>query len=185
MEGRALGLRVKLGWALAIVVRADDDGQPTFVARDELRFAAADGVFGYHAAMDAEPEARWAIIAEAADRAADAATDLLAGAVEGHDVATVGLVVGRGVRRIPLDRILASSSLFHTAEAEVLQDAFAEAAARLDVPCVRVPFAATEADASWGVIGGLGKAAGTPWRKDHKFAATAAWVALRATAGAG
>ena len=153
------------------------------MARDELRFAPEDGAYAYHEAMDVEPDERDAVIARAAGRAADAATDLLADAVDRHGTTHVGIVVGRGVRRIPTERILASSQLFHTAEAEVLQDAVTEAAERLLLPCTRVTFADAEADADWPAIDGLGKAAGRPWRKDEKLAATAGWVALRSSAG--
>lgn len=177
-EHRALGLRVKLGWALAIVVASDRDGRPLVVARDELRFTAGDGAFAYHAAMDAAPEERASVIASGEERAADAATELLGACLADHDASPVGVIVGRGVRRIPLDRILASSRLFHTAEAELLQDAFVEAARRLSVPCTRVPFDAAESHAQWDDIGKLAPTAGRPWRKDHKLAATAGWIAL-------
>lgn len=175
---RALGLRVKLGWAMVIVVERGVTG-PVVVARDELRFSAEDGVFAYHTAMDVEPEQRDAVVAEGAARAADAATAQLVEALDRHQATRIGLVVGRGVRRIPLDRILASSQLFHTAEAELVQDAFAEAAERLTVPCTRLSFAAAEADPDWPTVNDLGKVAGRPWRKDEKLATTAGWVALR------
>lgn len=184
MEGRAIGLRVKLGWALAIVVSADEDGSaPTIVARDELRFGPSDGAYAYHQAMDVEPSERDAVIARAAARVADAATALLSEAVGRHDATRAGLIVGRGVRRIPTERILASSRLFHTADAEVLQDGFTEAARRLSVPLTRLTFAAAEADESWAVVSVLGKAAGPPWRKDEKLAALAGWAALRGAPG--
>ena len=175
---RALGLRVKLGWALAVVVEPDESRQPAVVARDELHVGAAHKIFGYHAALEAEPDERAHVVAAAAARAADAATELLADALAEHDADVVAGVGGRGVRRIPIDRILASSQLFHTAEAEILQDALVEAAERLGVPCRRVPFADIESDPSWPVISGLGKTVGPPWRKDHKHAATAAWMSL-------
>lgn len=178
VEHRALGLRVKLGWALAIVVCADGDERPQVVARDELRFAAGDGAFAYHAAMDAAPDERASVIAGAEERAADAATELLGTCLADHDASPVGMIVGRGVRRIPLDRILASSRLFHTAEAELLQDSFTEAARRLSVPLARVPFEAAETHGQWADIGQLASRAGRPWQKDHKLAATAAWIAL-------
>jgi hypothetical protein len=174
VEHRALGLRVKLGWALAVVVAAGEDERPHVVARDELRFAAADGAFAYHAAMDATPDERASVIASAEERAADAAAELLGTCLADHDAATVGIIVGRGVRRIPLERILASSRLYHTAEAELLQESFTEAARRLSVPCARVPFDAAESHAQWDYVGKLASRAGRPWQKDHKLAATAA-----------
>jgi hypothetical protein len=177
---RALGLRVKLGWALAVAVERDPDERPAVLARDELRVAPHHRIFGYHEAMEAEPDEREAIVAAAAGRAADAATELLAEAAAEHEVDAVAIVVGRGVRRIPIDRIIASSQLFHTAEAELLQQGFAEAAARLGLPCRRPTFAELEADADWPLLATAGRAAlGPPWQKDHKLAATAAWVALR------
>lgn len=175
---RALGLRVKLGWALGIVV-SDVAGTPAVVGRLELRFAAEDGVYAYHQAMDVEPDERRGVIAEAADLAAVAATERLAAAVGEHAITRIGIVVGRGVRRIPLERILTSSQLFHTAEAEALQEGLIEATRRLLLPCVPITFSSAEGHEAWPVISRLGKVAGRPWRKDEKLAATAAWAALR------
>jgi hypothetical protein len=175
---RSIGLRVKLGWALAVVVEADGDGRPSVVARDELRVGPAHRIFGYHEAMDVEPDEREAAVSAAAERAADAATDLLADATAEHETDVVAVVVGRGVRRIPLERILASNQLFHTAEAEILQTGFVEASARLGLPCHRVPFADLEGHEAWPAIADLRRTVGTPWQKDHKQAATAAWIAL-------
>lgn len=179
MNARALGLRVKLGWALGIVVEPDpaDATKPFVVARDELKPRGV--VMGYHKALDAPAEERAAIVAEAAEQTADAATAALLDAIDEHGVDRVAIVVGRGVRRIPIERILASSQLFHTAEAEVLQDGFVEAADRLGVSCRRVTFAEAEDDEAWADVDGLAKQAGRPWQKDHKFAATAAWISLR------
>jgi hypothetical protein len=190
--GFGLGLRVKLGWAVAVAVDVDPaSGAARVVGRGEPRLDPSGGIFGYHAAMEAEPEDRASVVAAAAARAADAATDELADtiaaieeSVGGAVVASVGVVVGRGVRRIPLDRILTSSQLFHTAEAEVIQDGFAEAARRLGLPVVRVTVADAEADDSWPHIDGLAQAAGRPWRKDEKLATVAAWRALRSGRGA-
>lgn len=173
-----MGLRVKLGWALAVVVERDGSSLPVIVGRDELRVPPSRRIFGHHDALSSEPAERDAVIAGAVDRATDAATDLLAEAVADHDADVVAVVVGRGVRRIPVDRILASSQLFHTADAEILQEAFVEASARLGLPCERVQFREIEEHAAWSVVNNLGRVAGVPWRKDHKHAATAAWIAL-------
>jgi hypothetical protein len=173
---------VKLGWAVAIAVDADPgEGRARVVGRAEPQLDRSGGIFAYHAALEAEPDERPAVVAAAAERAADAATDALADTLDAlaTEVTAVGIVVGRGVRRIPLDRILASSQLLHTAEAEVLQGGFAEAAHRLGLAVVRVTFADAEADESWPHIDGLAKAAGRPWRKDEKLAAVAGWRALR------
>jgi hypothetical protein len=173
-----MGLRVKLGWAHAVAVEVGEAGAPVVVSRDELRVAPRFRIFGYHAAMDADPTEREAVIAAAGERAVEAATELLAEALADHDADVVAVVVGRGVRKIPLERVLASSQLFHTAEAEILQRGFVEAAATLGVPCRRVTFADVEAHESWAQISSLGRVVGPPWRKDHKHAATAAWIAL-------
>jgi hypothetical protein len=175
---QALGLRVKLGWALGVVMRPGEDGTPVVVAREELRVPPASRIFGYHEALEVPPDQRKEVIGAAAARAVDAAADLLMVAVADHAVDRLAVVVGRGVRRIPVDRVLASASLFHTAEAELLQDGFVEAAGQLGLACRRMAFADIEADPAWPEIGRLGKVVGPPWRKDHKHAATAAWIAL-------
>ena len=174
-----MGLRVKLGWALAVVVEEGDHGGPVVLAREELRVDPTEHpIFGYHAAMEAEPEERDRAVAGAAEHAADAAIELLGDVAHRHGVDVVAIVVGKGVRRIPIERILASNQLFHTAEAELLQDGFAEAAQRLGLHHERITFAHIEGDAAWPVIGDLRRTVGPPWQKDHKHAATAAWIAL-------
>jgi hypothetical protein len=174
---------VKLGWALAVFVTPapDDPARPWIAGRGEAHLDRSHGIFPFHAALEAEPSEREAVMAAAADGAVDAATDALADLLADSDldVDVIGVVVGRGVRRIPVERILASSSLLHSAEAEVLQDGFVEAARRLGVVVVRVPFADLEADEVWPVVDRLAAQAGRPWRKDHKQAATAAWIARR------
>ena len=179
----ALGLRVKLGWALGVLVTGAprDPSQPWVAGRAEAQLDRRAGIFPFHAALEVEPAERQAAIAEASARAVDAATDALADVIdEAEDqVDVVAVVVGRGVRRIPVERILASSQLLHSAEAEVLQVGFVEAAHRLGLPVVRVPFADLEGDVVWPVVDGLAAQAGRPWRKVHKQAATAAGIALR------
>ena len=182
----ALGLRVKLGWALGVFVDADPDdpSRPFVVTRGEAHLdRSSGGIFPFHAAMDVSPDERESVIAACSERAVDAATDALADLVDSVDVevevGVLGVVVGRGVRRIPVERILASSQLLHSAEAEVIQVGFVEAAHRLGLAVVRVPFADVEADEVWPVVDGLAAQAGRPWRKDHKQAATAAWIARR------
>jgi hypothetical protein len=43
-----------------------------------------------------------------------------------------------------------------------------------------VGFADLEVHEAWPWIAALGRTVGTPWQKDHKQAATAAWIALHA-----
>ena len=181
--GCALGLRVKLGWALAVYVDAapDDPSMPFVVGRGEAHLDPTGGIFPFHAAMDVEPAERDEVIASTSSRALDAATDALAELLDEapSEVDVIGVVVGRGVHRIPIDRILASSQLLHSAEAAVIQIGFVEAAHRLGVTVSRVLFADVESDAIWPAVDGLAGQAGRPWRKDHKQAATAAWMARR------
>ena len=127
----ALGLRVKLGWAVGIIVSQTDEApEPVFISRCDMRFAASDGVFAYHAAIDAAPPDRSSVVAEA------------------------------------------------EAEAELLQDALAEAAEDLGLPCHRVTFAEAESSDAWAAVSAWHRDAGRPWQKDHKLAAAAAWTAL-------
>ena len=173
----AVGFRAHMGWADAVTLAvAADCAEVRDRVRVELR--PPDGpVFPYHAAREALADEREAMIAAGLAAAEAAATDALADLVADLAFAAVGVVVSRGLRQIPLEKVLASSRLQHAAEAAVYQRALRNAAATLRLPCTTVGFPEAEASALWPTVTALGKSIGPPWRKDHKLAALAAWLA--------
>ena len=124
----------------------------------------------YHAVVE-RGAARGVI--DAVGRAATAAAARALQSVARADA--VGLVATE--RRIPrsLDQILASHALLHAAEGHLFEQAVIDAAADsgllvhvVDPKSIEVP-AAVEV---------LRSSIGSPWQKDHKWAATAALAAL-------
>ena len=73
-----------------------------------------------------------------------------------------------------IERILASHTLKHMSEGQLIRDALRNAAAAIDVGCICVPAKELMAhgDATW--LATEGKRLGPPWRKDEKLAALAA-----------
>lgn len=165
-----------MGWANSVVLTVSDIGAEVHSRDDvDLRPTGAPAQ-PYHAAAEMAPEERDAVLARSLEETEAAAVDALSDLL-GDDVRAVGVVISPGVRHIPIERVLTSSRLLHMAEATVYQQALRGAAAALRLPCATVTFAQAEEHELWPAVAGLGKAIGPPWRKDHKFAAVAAWVA--------
>jgi hypothetical protein len=88
-----------------------------------------------------------------------------------------------------LESILASHALIHTAEGELFREALRAAcrACGLRVIGVKERDLFTLAAADLGIpakrigehVTAMGKTIGPPWRQDEKFAAVAAWMAMR------
>jgi hypothetical protein len=80
-------------------------------------------------------------------------------------------------RRIPasLDRILTSHALLHAAEGRLFEWAAIEAGDEAGMPVHLVDPRSLTVPAA---VESLGRSLGPPWQKDHKWAATAALMAL-------
>jgi hypothetical protein len=86
----------------------------------------------------------------------------------------VGIAADERPRSDNVERILASHTLQHMSEGQLIRDALRNAAAAIDVGCLCVPAKElmADGDATWLVA--EGKRLGPPWRKDEKLAALAA-----------
>jgi hypothetical protein len=88
-----------------------------------------------------------------------------------------------------LESILASHALIHTAEGELFRDALRAASRGCGLPLTTIKerelFQQAAADLHLPAerierhVAAMGKGIGPPWRQDQKFAAVAAWLALR------
>ena len=81
----------------------------------------------------------------------------------------------------PLEKILASHPLLHTAEGELFRDALRAACRECGLPLTVVKERELFTRASERIerhVAAMGKGIGPPWRQDEKFAAVAAWLAL-------
>jgi hypothetical protein len=86
-------------------------------------------------------------------------------------------IVGEVRNLPPLAVVLRSHPLLHAAEGQLARQALAEAAEREGLTVHSVsPRSLHDMDLTQRVVD-LGRAAGPPWRKEHKLAAVAALVA--------
>jgi len=163
----AIGFSVHTGWAAAVAVGGP---KATLLAREHVVLADSDyGRFVYHAARETPAFAREMVKAsrQVAERRGRKALRDLVAALDGHRVVAVVLPPAR--RELPpIEKILASHSLVHSAEGELFRSALVKAAAR-------VGLAVVEADG--GALPAL-KVTGPPWGKDQRTAAALAWAAL-------
>jgi hypothetical protein len=191
----AIGFRAHSGWAAAVAI-AGPPHAPAVVTRRRIEMTER-GVTGpsqpYHAAVGLDIREAQRVVGNCAELAAAQAATALRGFVEdlrrlGHRVKGCGLLLASGRPLPPLEKILASHPLLHTAEGELFRDAlraasrecglqlttvkerdlFARAAAELRLPAERIE----------RHIAAMGKGIGPPWRQDQKCAAVAAWLAL-------
>lgn len=147
----------------------------------------------YHAAVGLDIREAGQLVAHCAARAAALAATGLDGMVEdlrqlGHAVVGCGLLLGSGRPLPPLEKILASHPLLHTAEGELFREALRAASRECGLPLTEVRerelFARAAGDLGLPVaqleqrVAAMSKAIGPPWRQDEKLAAVAAWLAL-------
>jgi hypothetical protein len=148
----------------------------TVVDRREIRVRNGQP---YHLARtEPLPEARKILdraSSEARQRMLDGINQLITD-VAPNEIAAVGLVLGSFHLPSSLEALLASHPACHAAEGEMSREAVLAVSEELGLPVTGVP--GREIHVSDDVEG-LGKTIGPPWRKDHKLAATVAWLALR------
>jgi hypothetical protein len=161
----AIGFTVHTGWAAAVAV----SGPPAELLDRRKVTLATDPHqrFVYHVAAE-EPAAAKRLVEEAfavARAGAKAALERLAA-----DLPAFALVVALRPEKSlpPLEAILSSHPLRHTAEGQLYRRAITEAARELGLPVV-VPAALK--------VPAVGKP-GPPWGKDQKEGAALAWAAL-------
>lgn len=190
-EPSAIGFRDHTGWAVAVVLSGTPDA-PRLVHRERMELLDADlprQVF--HAV--AEAGADRSLIGEVAEaarrRTASELTRLLV-LLRQLDVEIDTVAVPTGKQAIPssLDSVLASHALLHAAEGELYRDCLADAAATLGLRLARFgqrDLLATAAMATGrpqeelaSRTSAMGRLIGPPWQKDHREAATAAWLGL-------
>jgi len=191
----AIGFRAHSGWAAMVAVTVSSD---TVTVVDRRRIELADpAVHGfpqpYHAAAEGPPaNARQTVDAciAASGRLAEAGIRSAIEDLKGRRLKVVACGVGAGSGRAlpPLEGILASHALIHTAEGEMFREALLDAATRCRLAVRRLKERDAYADlaALVGIppsetrsrIEALGGRLGPPWREDQKLATAAAWAAL-------
>jgi hypothetical protein len=187
---RTLGLVAKTGWALAVVLDGSDGGA-TVLERcriDLVPPALPANVYHVAAELDLDSGAAEQLVADVQEEAERNAVAAIGDLAAKYELGAVGLVAASG--RVPdrLAAILASHSLVHAAEGELIRNALERGADAAGLPVVRTrqkDLIATAADllgldedAVRGRLADMGRPLGPPWRQEHKDAALAGWLAL-------
>lgn len=171
-----LGVAPRSSSALVVAVTAPPDVR--LLARTHVDLVGDDlPAQAYHAVAGLPlPQAdrlvrRWAVHATASVQAC------IAELAQRNRVVAVGIAAV--VRPVPaLGVVLRSHPLLHLAEGQLSREAVAEAAARLGLPVHYLDPKGRQDPAAVERTVALGRAAGPPWRKEHRLAALAALGAL-------
>jgi len=197
MKTAALGFRVHSGWT-SLIALALEKNQPIILSRQRPHLVATFSYTfrqPYHTAekMDlAEAQTfldqqrnESRVLALAALRAAQSEV-----AQQGYKLTRAALLLASGRPLPELPKILASHSIIHTADGEFFREALLYACARANLAVTKIRDRELLATASTTLrrtpaalarfINNLGKPLGSPWTQDEKFAALAAWLALKA-----
>lgn len=197
MQKAAVGFRVHSGWTALVVVSVEKDlpivlsrqrlnlvkifsykfRQP-FHTAEKMPFANA-GKFISSVRTDAEQLAYSALRAVKAELKK-----------QGYDLDRASLLLASGKPLPELEKILQSHALIHTADGELFREVLRLACKRtgLELMSTRerdLPQRCTQAFALptpelQHRVTELGRAVGSPWTQDEKFATLAAWLALTA-----
>ena len=195
MKRAAFGVQMHSGWGVLVAV----SGAPhaiEILARRRIVTADAEmpgAIQPYHYAMNLKlPESNkhLANCAATSTRLAVAAIgDLVAELNARHfHIAGSAVLLAAGRSLPPLEKILASHPLIHTAEGEFFRNTVSRACEdlQISVTAIRQRELDERAKAAFGnaasrvqgSIASLGKTIGPPWTKDHKTAALAAALIL-------
>jgi hypothetical protein len=195
MKRAAFGLQMHSGWGVLVAV----SGAPhaiEILARQRIVTADPEmpgTIQPYHYAMNLKlPESHkhLANCAAASTRLAVAAiTDLVTELKARHyHVVGSAVLLASGHTLPPLEKILASHPLIHTAEGEFFRHTVSQACEdlQISVTAIRQRELEERAKAAFGnaasrvqeTIASLGRTIGPPWTKDHKTAALAAALIL-------
>lgn len=202
MSRVAFGLKAHSGWA-ALVALSEDPGSGSLALVDRRRLALLDPAEAawarqpYHAAEGLDPADAEVVVRRAtatvhahAERALEEA--LRSRRAGADEVVGCAVLLGSGMPGWSVAEILAVHVRMHKAEGELFREALVVAAtgAGLDVMGIREKELETRAGEALRLppqeraarLAAAGRQAGTPWGRDQKQAALAAWIALRGAA---
>jgi hypothetical protein len=195
MKRAALGIRMHSGWGVLVAVSGDASSVEVLDRRRIItmdpKIAGAKQPYHHAANLELpESERHVANCAAATERLAFAAIGDLARELEArhYRIAGAAVLLASGRTLPPLEKILGSHPLIHTAEGEFFRDAARKACERLKIPvtAIRERDLEERASAAFGHaasrvrrrIAKMGSSIGPPWTKDHKSAALAAFLIL-------
>ncbi|HWL88538.1 MAG TPA: hypothetical protein VNO21_22195 [Polyangiaceae bacterium] len=171
----ALGISVHTGWA-ACVVAGGSLHAPQIEVREEIEILGDDERFLFHRAAEVGlPDAHHAIEG-ARVRATTRAGEAIRRVVDRRDIAACAIVAKGGLMPEPLEFIFAAHVRLHAAEGCFYRDVLRAAVTACGLT-VRI-VAPSDFDTASALVREIGKRVGSPWGKDQKLAALAAWGVL-------
>ena len=195
MGGRtSIGFKAHIGWASAVVIEDLGDGiavlaKERIAMRDTFETAAVYHV-GHERKLSLEAAQR--LIDDALRESIARAKPAIAALAKRGPVKGAAILSGSARPLPPLESILRSHPLVHTAEGELYRQAVTRACEALGIPVIRIPAKGLEACAANALgtgagelrarLAAAGKASGKPWAAEQRECALAAWVALRGRA---
>jgi hypothetical protein len=141
-----------------------------------LRIVTARLKQPYHAAEPLPFEKAEALIRECRSRSVALAMDAIRPMIAAHAPDRAAVLVGRALKLPPLESILKSHAMIHTAEGVFYREILMEACGQLGLRVAAVPEKPLIAEL--GRVDGLGRKLGPPWTQDYKLATLAALHAL-------
>ena len=196
MKVAALGFRVHSGWA-ALVAVLIEKGAPSVAAKQRPHLVETFTYTfrqPYHTAKRMPIAEARQFIARVREEARRLACRAIRGVQsdlqeQGIKLTRCGLLLASGRPLPSLEKILASHALIHTADGELFREAILYACARcgLKTASIRDKELLEHAKSVLGVqpvvlmrrVTEFGRPFGAPWSQDEKFAALAAWLALK------
>lgn len=195
LKQAALGFRAHSGWTALVAVSLEKSA-PTVLARQRVHLVET---FTYEFRQPYHTAEKM-LLGQARDfieRIRDEARRLAHRAIhglqndlqkQGVNLTRCGLLLASG-RPLPgLEKTLASHALIHTADGELFREALLHASGRcgLEAMCIKERELLEYAGKAFRFkpaelmrrVTELGRALGSPWSQDEKFATLAAWLAL-------
>lgn len=200
MKQAAVGFRVHSGWA-AMVAVCVEKGAPRVLARERVQLVETFTYRfrqPYHTAENlplVEAREFVARVEKESQKFAGRAIQNMRAELQkqGSELTRCALLMASGKRLPSFENILASHPLIHTADGELFRDALSCVATRLSLETMKIKekellesgirTLRMQAGTLLRRLTDLGKPFGTPWSQDEKFAALAAWLALKSRSG--
>ena len=196
MKHAALGFRAHSGWTAVVALSLERD-QPRVLLRQRPQLVETftyEFRQPYHTAKKmAFDKAREFLsrVESGAERLAEGTIRAIQADLrnQGYEISCYALLLASTKSLPQLDKILRSHALIHTADGELFRRALTRAGGRCHIAAFTVEESHllliacktlhVKEDALMAELRALGKVVGAPWSQDEKFAALAAWLALR------
>lgn len=195
MEPAALGFRVHSGWT-AMVAISGSQTSPTVIDRRRIHLVKTFS-YTYRQPYHTAERMPLADAVEFIKSSRKEASGLALSAIRslqkdlqelGWKLSACGLLLASGRPLPPLEKILASHAIIHTADGELFREALRHACAKCDLPLIALKERELLEKASGTLhlkpnalqqrITTMGKSLGPPWSQDEKLSALVAWLSL-------